>query len=292
MPEFDGQHARRLESRRERAAWRARRRRNAAIAAAASMVVLVAVVLGVWLIATKSRKPETPEAAVFRVTVPEGLNNKEVGERVAQQTSGAITEAEFSQALSAGHYDYPFLEGAGGNLEGFLFPNTFEMTSQTTAREAVKMMLDSFGDQSESLEWERAESLGVTPYQVVVAASIIEKEVKRPEERPLVASVIYNRLSRNMKLGMCSTVIYALGEWKPALTEKDTQVDSPYNTYRIDGLPPGPICNPGFESLRAALHPESTDYLYFILTGPDGKTSFTGDYEQFKQWKDQMNGRQ
>jgi UPF0755 protein len=106
----------------------------------------------------------------------------------------------------------------------------------------------------------------------------------------VVASVIYNRLKKGWKLGFCSTVEYALGYHKDALTDKDLQVDSPYNTYKIDGLPPGPICSPGFESLRAALYPATSDYVYFILTNPaDGTHSFTADYQQFLRWKDQMN---
>lgn len=292
MPEFDPQHTRRLESRRERAAQRAHRRRRAAIAIAVSLIVLVAGSAGAWVLVTKLRAPEKPKVTTYDVTVPEGLNNREVGERVAEETSGSITSAEFSRALSAGDYTYAFLKGSGGNLEGFLFPNTFEMTSQTTAHTAVDKMLKDFREETETLDWSRASALGVTRYQVVIVASIIEKEVKRPEERPLVSSVIYNRLNRKMKLGMCSTVIYALGKWKPALTNADTQVDSPYNTYRIQGLPPGPICNPGFESMRAALYPASSDYIYFLLTGQDGKTSFTADFKQFQQWKDQQNRKQ
>jgi UPF0755 protein len=286
------EHSRRLESRRERALERAHKRRRAAIAASISLIVLVVLAVGGWFAWTRLRKPPAPEHATFRVTLPEGLDNGDVAGRVSTATKGSITEEEFDVALEVGGYDYDFLEGAGGNLEGFLFPDTYEMTSETTPGEAVDMMLSDFARKTEDLEWSRAQSLGVTPHQIVTIASIIEKEVSRPEERPLVASVIYNRLNGNMKLGMCSTVLYALGEWKPELSIKDTEVDSPYNTYRIEGLPPGPICNPGFESIRAALYPASTDYLYFILTGPDGKTSFTSDYQQFERWKSEQNGKQ
>jgi UPF0755 protein len=291
LPEYD-RHARRLESRRERAAERSHRRRRAAIAVSISLIVLVALAVGGLFAYAKLRGPEKPRYKTYKVTFPEGLNDKEVGRRLEQATMGSITAAEFSSALVAGGFDYSFLRGAGGNLEGFLFPDTYEVTSQTTARQAVDAMLKDYQRKTSDLEWDRAAALGVTPYQVVTIASIIEKEVSRPEERSLVASVIYNRLNKKMRLGMCSTVIYALGEWKPSLSIKDTQVDSPYNTYRIDGLPPGPICNPGFESLRAALYPASTDYVYFILTGPDGKTSFTADYKQFENWKNQQNKSQ
>ena len=110
----------------------------------------------------------------------------------------------------------------------------------------VNKQLKQFGIETSDLDWGRAASLGVTPYKVVIIASMIEKEVKLPSERPLVASVIYNRLKKGMKLGIDATIQYALGEWKPRLTDSDLKVDSPYNTYTHSGLPPAPICNPGF----------------------------------------------
>jgi UPF0755 protein len=216
---------------------------------------------------------------------------KQTAERFSTATRGSITAAGFEEAAGSGGYGYSFLEGVPeGNLEGYLFPNTYEVTSLTTARQAINMMLRSFARETRDLDWDKAASPGLSRHQAVITASIIEKEVKFADERPLVASVVYNRLGKSMRLGMCSTVIYALGEWKPELTEKDTQVDSPYNTYRIDGLPPGPICSPGYESLSAALNPSATDYLFFLVTSQDGHHSFTADYAQFEKWKAERNG--
>jgi len=270
-----------------------RHRRRGAIAVAVSLIVIVGLALGGWFTLKKLRAEHKPTYRTYRVTVPEGLTLKATAEKFAAATSGSITAARFIEATRSGGYKYSFLEGApAGNLEGYLFPNTYEVTSQTTARQAVDMMLKSFGRETDDLDWSRAAALGVSRYQVVIAASIIEKEVKFAEERPLVASVIYNRLKKNMKLGMCSTVLYALGEWKPKLSITDTQVDSPYNTYRIDGLPPGPICNPGFESISAALNPAATNYIFFLVTSADGHQSFTADSKQFEQWKAEQDRKQ
>jgi len=289
LPEYDG-YGSRLESRRDRAAARARTRRNAAIAVSVSLILVVVLAAGGWLIYRRVQAGHRPKYKTYVVTLPEGLTLKETATKFAQATKGSISETEFMAAATAGGYDYAFLKGAeSGNLEGFLFPNTYNVESNTTARQAIDMMLTEFKKETDDLEWSRAASLGVTPYQVVTAGSIIEKEVKFAEERPLVASVIYNRLKQKMKLGMCSTVLYALGYWKPKLSDKDTQVDSPYNTYRIDGLPPAPICNPGFESIRAALYPASTNNIYFLVTSADGHQSFTADYKQFAAWKAQQN---
>jgi peptidoglycan lytic transglycosylase G len=267
---------------------RARRMRNALIAAAL-VVALAAAGFGGLLLYRKVRADRNPPLKVFKILLPEGLNVRQTGEKVAESTEGNISAEEFKAAVNEGDYDYAFLKDANGNLEGFLFPKTYEVTSRTSAHSVVNMLLKQFQVETEHLEWSRAPALGVTPYQVVIIASLIEKEAKVPEDRPLIASVIYNRLKNKMKLGIDATVEYALGQWKPALTNKDLEVDSPYNTYRIPGLPPAPICNPGFESIRAALYPASTNYIYYILTGADGKHSFTADYQEFKRWKEERD---
>lgn len=268
-----------------------RRRRNAFLAAILAAVVLVAVGFGGWLLYRKVKADRNTPLQTYKILLPEGLTLKQTGEKVVESTEGNISAGEFQTAVKAGGYLYSFLKDANGNLEGFLFPKTYEVTSRTSARSVVNMLLKQFQVETEHLEWSRAQSLGVTPYQVVIIASLIEKEAKVPEDRPLIASVIYNRLKMKMKLGIDATVQYALGKWKPVLTNKDLQVDSPYNTYRIPGLPPAPICNPGFESIRAALYPASTNYIYYILTGADGKHSFTADYQEFKRWKDERDKR-
>ena len=288
MPEYE-QYQSRLDRRRDEAARRAHSRRRIAMAVSVTLMLAVMAVVGGWVVYRVVKAEPKPTVRTYKVVLPEGLNNKEVAKSFDEETHGSVSQAQFIAATRAGSYDYQFLNGANGNLEGFLFPNTYDVTSATSANTAVNMMLKDFGKETDELEWSRAAQLVVTPYQIVTIASIIEKEVKVPAERPMVASVIYNRLKKKMKLGMCSTVLYALGQWKAKLSDKDLKVDSPYNTYLVDGLPPGPICNPGFESIRAALYPASTDALFFILTNPDGHHSFTADYAQFLRWKDQQN---
>jgi UPF0755 protein len=272
-------------------ARRRARRRNLIVATSLLAVVVVAGIAG-YLAHRKIQSDRKSAVKNYTITLPEGLTNKQVEEKVAEVTEGNISVREFQAALGVDDYNYRFLSGTGRNLEGFLFPKTYDVTSQTTAHRLINTLLKQFNIETENLEWSRAQSLGVTPYQVVVIASMIEREAKLPEDRPLIASVIYNRLHKGMKLGICATVEYALGYNKPVLSDKDVEIDSPYNTYRIKGLPPGPICNPGFESIRAALHPASTDYIYYILTGSNGKHSFTADYQQFARWKAELNQKQ
>ena len=298
MPEYD-EFTSRVERRKMQAGRRAAHRRNVAIALSLGVIVLVVLVVAGWLIYRKVNAVHKPVARNYTVVLPEGLNNKEVAARFDEETNGSVKAAQFTAATRTYSYKYPFLKGGNGNLEGFLFPNTYDVTSMTSAHTAVQMMLKDFGKETDSLEWSRAAQLGVTPYQIVTIASIIEKEVKIPEERPLVASVIYNRLKKNMKLGMCSTVLYALGEWKPKLTDKDLQVDSPYNTYKIDGLPPGPINSPGKSAIEAALSPADGTWIYWVVVNPvTGETKFAStlaehqtNVAQFQAWCQANKGK-
>lgn len=285
------EHHLRADLRLARERTRARRRRFI-IVSVLCLVILAGLGFAGWYAYGKLKASRPPPAEVFKITIPEGLTLVQTGQKVVEATEGNISESEFEAATGKGGYDYGFLAGTNGNLEGYLFPKTYEVTSRASARSVVRMLLKQFQVETGKLEWSRARSLGVTPYQVVIIASMIEREAKLPEDRPLIASVIYNRLRNNMFLGICATVQYAIGQSKPVLTNKDLEVDSPYNTYKNKGLPPAPICSPGFESIRAALYPASTDYIYYILTGADGKHSFTADYQQFIRWKDERSKKQ
>jgi UPF0755 protein len=270
---------------------RRRRARRDAVIAGAGVLIAAALVTGGLLLYHSLTGQRAKPATVYRVVIPEGLTVKQTAARVQEATRGHISSSQYMDVASSGPFRQAFLKDADGNLEGFLFPKTYEVTGLTSARSMVNKQLKQFGIETSDLDWGRAASLGVTPYKVVIIASMIEKEVKLPSERPLVASVIYNRLKKGMKLGIDATIQYALGEWKPRLTDSDLKVDSPYNTYTHSGLPPAPICNPGFESIRAALYPASTDYIYYILTSPaEGRHSFTSDYQQFARWKKEQNG--
>jgi len=281
----ESRRSRRLLEERERK--RAQRRRVAAWVGVTVLVVFLALG-GIFAVKVLGKK-KPPPVQTFKVVIPEGFTVNQTAERFEEVTGGRIKASDFIAQAKAYH-PYSFLKDSKNGCEGFLFPKTYEVTASTTAAQAVDMMLKQFALETSGLDWSRATALGISPYQAVTVGSMIEREVKLPTERPIVASVIYNRLTKKMRLQICATVEYSLGHWKPALSDADLQVDSPYNTYKIDGLPPGPICSPGFEAIRAALYPDATNYLFYILTSPaEGKHSFTADYAQFAQWKAQLN---
>jgi len=143
------------------------------------------------------------------------------------------------------------------------------------------MMLDHFDSQVMGLDLTYPESRGMDLRDVVVIASILEREAQIADEFPLVSSVIYNRLARPMKLQLCATVMYTMPDGTTSLTNKDLEQETPYNTYLHDGLPIGPISNPGLRALQAAAEPAETDYLYYVLTGADGSQTFTATYDEF-----------
>ena len=226
-------------------------------------------------------------AIVF--TVPEGYNLSEITDLLVG--NGFVDRASFEAYLENGNFtDYPFLKYAqpGKNrLEGFLFPSTYSLPPGSTEEDIIRAMLDKFQEEFTDDMKKKGEDLGYNLNEILTIASIIEKETPVDSDRPLVSSVIYNRLDIGMYLGMDSTVLYSLGEHKQNLTYDDTSVDSPYNTYINFGLPPGPICCPGKKSLEAAVNPADTDYIYFVVSpAGDGTSNFSDNYEQFEKDKD------
>ncbi len=159
-------------------------------------------------------------------------------------------------------------------LEGYLFPNTYQISEGTPPRQAIEMMLNEFNRQWTDALREEAASLGLSTHEVITLASIIEKEAKCPDERPVISAVFHNRLRLGWRLDADVTVLYALGNPKRPLTSAELSVDSPYNTYLYKGLPPGPICNPGMASILAVLRPAPSAYLYFVAIG-DGRHYFS-----------------
>ena len=204
-----------------------------------------------------------------RFTVPEGYDEKKTAAAVA--VAGICPAGAFLKAAAAGD---PRGRVKRKNLEGYLFPDTYEVAADATPADVVTMMVDRFFQVMGPKEQARAAALGRSLDDIVVVASIVEREAMRKNEKPVVASVFYNRLKRGMRLESCATVIYALGRQPDRLTVQDLKVDSPYNTYRHDGLPPGPICSPGKDALLAALYPADTDYLFFVSNG-DGSHTFS-----------------
>jgi UPF0755 protein len=223
------------------------------------------------------------------VTIPEGLRVDEVAERFEQEAG--IPAAEFT-ALAQGQAgtfaaEHPYLEGVyAGSLEGYLFPKTYRVVDGSTARDVIGMMLDQFDAEMAGVDLAWATARGLTLHEVVTIASMIEREARVAEERPLVSSVIYNRLDEDMRLELCATVEFIIQERKPRLAAEDLAIDSPYNTYMYAGLPPGPIAGPGLASLQAAAAPADTRYLFYVLTGEDGSHTFTETYAEFLEAKE------
>ena len=207
---------------------------------------------------------QTPVTAVT-FTVPEGLTLRQTAEVVANASEGRITVDDFvAAANNAATYaaSYPFLESVGENtLEGYLFPKTYPITEDSTADSVIRAMLDQFGEETAGLDWSYATSRGMTPYDVVKMASIVEKE-SDASHRADVASVFYNRLESGMLLQSDATVAYVVGR-DP--TPEDVNTYNDYNTYFIAGLPPTPINSPGLECLQAACSPSNTNYYYFYF---------------------------
>ena len=219
------------------------------------------------------------------VTVPEGLNVDETAKTVAKYSG--VPAANFEQAARRTDYDYAFLEHPGiETTEGYLFPAKYDFEKGVTAPQIVDRLLGQYLIETQDLDIAGAKDrLGLTEHKLVTVASLIEKEAATPEEKPLVASVIYNRLDRDMPLQIDATIQYALESPKTNLSLRDLKVDSPYNTYENEGLPPGPICSPSRESLEAALNPEQTNYLYYVLEADGQSHFFTANYKDFLRAK-------
>lgn len=230
-----------------------------------------------------------PSIAYVSVTIPEGFTIEQIAERLEAEVG--ISAAEFNELATTGAARFttgrPYLSQiTNGSLEGYLFPKTYRVVEGSTATEVIDMMLDQFAEEVAGVDMTYAAADGLTPHDVVIIASMIEREARIAKERPLVSSVIYNRLRKKMKLEIDATIEYILPGTRPRLLNKHLKIDSPYNTYMYAGLPQGPISNPGLSSLQAAAHPADTDYLYYVLTGKDGSHTFTVTHEEFLKAKE------
>ncbi|MCX7746305.1 MAG: endolytic transglycosylase MltG [Clostridia bacterium] len=225
-----------------------------------------------------------------KVTIPEGYGLKQITSLLVSK--GLVGEDKFQSVIMNEKYDFKFLEGLSkreNRLEGYLFPDTYEFDLKAGEKEIVRRMLLRFDDVFRPDFYEKAKNLGLTVDEVIILASIIEREAKYEEERRLISGVFYNRLKGKhrapKKLESCATIQYILynrdGKIKEKLLDEDTKIDNRYNTYLHEGLPPGPICNPGRESIEAALNPEDTDYLYFVAKG-DGFHEFSRTLAEHK----------
>jgi len=225
-----------------------------------------------------------PALARLRIIFPEGFTRREMADRVAavheiairkRNVTPRLTRSGYLQATASAKPPAAFRKDWGGrSIEGFLFPSTYEFSQFTPSAALVRDQLEHFRRQWGKIDLRYARSKNLTPYDVLVIASMIEKETVSPEERKLVAAVVYNRLRRGMPLGIDATIRY--GRDVPGtepLKQSDIESDDPYNTRNRLGLPPTPISNPGLASMRAAASPANVDYLYFVRK-PDGVHHF------------------
>jgi UPF0755 protein len=206
------------------------------------------------------------------IVVPEGLTAEETFELFWSR--GISRPEAFRHALVNPQLITSIARGAP-DLEGFLFPDTYVVTRSTSARQIVETMLANFRRHFTPEMRTRAGGVGLSERQAVILASIVQKETSLDREEPLIAGVYWNRLRHRMRLQADPTVTYALkrdGKWTGTLYRSDYGYDSPFNTYLVDGLPPGPICNPGADALRAATAPAPTEFLYFVADGTGGHT--------------------
>ena len=225
-----------------------------------------------------------PSIKFDKLTIPEGLTLDQIADRV-----GALpgrNRDRFLATARSGVVRSKWQPPGHTNLEGLLFPDTYLVTDKEDDTALLRRLVGRFDDVADEVGLgSGAGPAGLRPYQLIVAASLVESEAKVPEDRPLIASVITNRLQKGMKLQIDATVLYALGEHKERVLYKDLEVDSPYNTYKIDGLPPTPISAVGKESLAAMLRPANTTYLYYVLFDKSGKHAFATTSAEFEALK-------
>ena len=201
------------------------------------------------------------DVRLYRLTIPEGLNLHQISELVdgaglasRNRFVAAATSAEFASELGLN----------AATFEGYLFPETYFFPKHASSRAIISTMVNRFRQIFDAAWQQRADELGFSVHQIVILASIIEKETGAPFERPIISSVFHNRLNKRMRLESDPTVIYGLKDFDGNLKRKHLETPTPYNTYKIKGLPAGPIANPGKASLEAALYPAETKFIYFV----------------------------
>lgn len=212
------------------------------------------------------------------ILIPPGYRLTQIAD-VVEESLG-IPASEFLAQAGEGKFGRPAALPPEAPLEGFLWPETYRIPTRDHAGTVIQRLLDQFTQETADLPWENADALGVTPYELVVIASMIEKEAGVQRDRPLIAGVIYNRLREGMTLGIDATLLYDDPTPDGELSTADLETDGPYNTRLRTGLPPTPIASPYLWSLRAALNPADTKYFYYVLCGADGSHRFAVTYEE------------
>lgn len=227
---------------------------------------------------------------VYRLTVIEGLTIGQTLESIERQSPHSFDE--LSALLLDGTVTSNLLTAPAETLrdwEGLLFPDTYEFAEDASAEEILALLAATAEERVGAVDWTFLEERGLTPYDGLIIASLIEREVAVEDDRPLVASVIFNRLDVGMRLQFDATVVYALGALpEGGLSFQDLEIDSPYNTYRIDGLPPTPISGVRVSSLRAAAEPAESAFLFFVTTDASGAMTFAETFEEFQAILDSL----
>lgn len=230
----------------------------------------------------------TGASGTVTVRFQEGWRTEQYAEQLVD--SGLVeTEDDFLDAISENQWDFDFLatRPSDAELEGYLFPDTYEFRADVTPEEIIETLLENFETRVPPELRERAEDLGYNFHNVITIASIIEREAVIADERPTIASVYYNRLDENMPLQADPTVQYVVaepGNWWPEIDQEDINQMAAHNTYQRPGIPPWPIANPGSDSIEAALNPADTDYQFFVATGDgSGEHRFAETYEEHQE---------
>ncbi|QNO16086.1 endolytic transglycosylase MltG [Alkalicella caledoniensis] len=219
----------------------------------------------------------------IRFTIPEGFKVEQIAERL--ENIGIADKEVFLNLVQNGEFDYWFInqipQDVDYRLEGYLFPNTYEIHVDSTEWDIINVMLGQFNKVYNADFIERTEELELSVHEIVTLASIVEREAMVDKERPIIAGVFHNRLDINMLLQSCATIYYFTG--REFILNSDTVIDHPYNTYKYPGLPPGPVGAPGAKSLESTLFYEDTDYLFFV-TKKDGSSEhyFAKTYEEHR----------
>lgn len=217
---------------------------------------------------------ENSESGTITVTIPEGYEVRNIVDLL--EDKNLIDRERFLDILENGQFEYGFLEGINRShqLEGFLFPDTYEFFLDSTEEEIIDKFLANFQNRFQDEFYTRMRELNMDLNGLITLASIVEREAADPGERAIISSVFHNRIEVGMMLESCATVQYILKERKPILSYEDMAIESEYNTYINAGLPPTPIANPGLASIEAALYPADTDYFFFVLKSDDATTHY------------------
>jgi uncharacterized YceG family protein len=235
-------------------------------------------------IAALSKVPVLARPKTVKITIPEGLSRSETAPIVAKaglKGGYASASKRFAGALNPFRYGAP---AGTRSTEGFLFPATYDLRPGAPARALVERQLAAFRDNFATVSMTRAHRKNLSDYDVLIIASMVEREAQLAAERPLIAAVIYNRLKDGMPLGIDATIRYATNNWSRPLRESELAIDSPFNTRKRTGLPPTPIGNPGLAAIRAAAAPANVDYRYYVVKpGTCGRHAFSAGDAQFEQ---------